>query len=168
MSYQWVIDLVVQAIAPLEKTFANHRLTFLARCTRADLADADVLVTSDQLPEIRAAIEKRIAADGVQDGVSLIAAERDKQRAKWNDAHDDEHDGGMLAGVAAILAARLAEECDSVPVAVYVDGEETREDPWGLAEKHAADPIRRLQIAGALIAAEIDRRLRVQAKEKQA
>lgn len=94
------------------------------------------------------------------DGAARIAIEREKQRAKWGDAHDDEHDGGMLA-------ARLAEECDSVPVAVYVDGEETREDPWGLAEKHAADPIRRLQIAGALIAAEIDRRLRVQAKEKQ-
>ena len=98
------------------------------------------------------------------DGAARIAIEREKQRAKWGDAHDDEHNGGMLAGVAAILAARLAEECDSVSVAVYVDGIETREDPWGLAEKHAADPIRRLQIAGALIAAEIDRRLRAKAE----
>lgn len=33
-----------------------------------------------------------------------VLAEREKQRAKWGDAHDDEHTDGALAGAAACLA----------------------------------------------------------------
>ena len=68
----------------------------------------------------------------------MIAAERERQLGKWDAEHDDGHDDGELIGVAARLIA----------------GER---DEWGLAEKHKHDYVRRHVIAGALIAAEIDR-----------
>jgi hypothetical protein len=82
------------------------------------------------------------------DGAQLIAHEREKQRAKWGDAHDrEEHDGGELARVAACLALQGSDhKIDRLPF-------------WAttLAKKHADDRVHQLTVAGALIAAEIDR-----------
>lgn len=78
-------------------------------------------------------------------GAVDVANERAKQREKWGDSHDDEHSDGMIAAVAAELA--LAH----TPAAGCHSG-----DPWGLLAKHPATRDR-LVIAGALIAAEIDR-----------
>jgi hypothetical protein len=107
-------------------------------------------------------------------GVDLIAQERQRQIAVkgWTLEHDDDHIDGMLR----VAAAHLLEEPDQ------------RHDPAGLeilstlypeswiktlCEKHAAKPdsgefsgrICRLTIAGALIAAEIDRLIRSQTNE---
>jgi hypothetical protein len=84
-------------------------------------------------------------------GVRLIAIERERQKAKWSDEHDDEHTSGDIAVNAAILAVKGTD--------AVVDDELER-DGWGLVEKHAGDYVRRLTIAGALLAAEIDRELR--------
>lgn len=111
-------------------------------------------------------------------GISLIAAERKRQVESegWTPRHDDEHDGSELAWAAVCYAApspvlanvlryrpcncrsascehiggmiQKARPCDPWPW----DGE------WDKRTKHTA--IRKLQIAGALIAAEIDRLLR--------
>lgn len=87
-------------------------------------------------------------------GIELIELERYRQLAKngWTPEHDDEHKNGALAKRAAELAvsgtdARVIDEVDE-------------EDCWGLVKKHKADRIRQLTIAGALIAAEIDRVIR--------
>lgn len=90
-------------------------------------------------------------------GVDRIAAERRRQVIEegWTPAHDDTHRHAMLAIAAGALAvdgtdAHLG-DCDA-----------DAEDPWGLVSKHRGDRIRQLEIAGALIAAEIDRLLRLQ------
>ena len=86
-------------------------------------------------------------------GASDIADERLRQieDERYDALHDDAHDGGELAEVAAELALehtvagyRLRSGAPHIP------------DQWGLARKHP-DTRRRLVIAGALIAAEIDR-----------
>ena len=41
----------------------DFKLTLLCRCTRTDLDDADILITSDNLSDIIKAIQKRIDAD---------------------------------------------------------------------------------------------------------
>jgi len=75
-------------------------------------------------------------------GIEMIAAERAKQMDVWGDNHDDEHDAGEIAVVAANI----------------IDG---RTDEWGLLEKHPRR-VCQLVIAGALIASEIDRLLRLE------
>jgi len=77
------------------------------------------------------------------DGVAMIAAEREKQRAKWSDAHDDQH---VRRELAINAAAILTEQSGT----------------WGLGERHDSR-LDRLVIAGALVAAEIDRMLRLAA-----
>jgi len=85
------------------------------------------------------------------DGVSAIHAEREKQRQQFSDDHDDLHDHSELAYVAAVLAD-----------AAHRFGK----DAWGLLEKHEHDRIAQLRIAGALLAAEIDRLMRLSAKSE--
>jgi hypothetical protein len=93
-------------------------------------------------------------------GAELIADERNRQvNEKGYDAkNDDAYDDGELSDVGAFLAINPDTTAEvSLPV-------------WGsklsdhVREKYAADPIRRLAIAGALIAAEIDRLQRAGAK----
>lgn len=84
-------------------------------------------------------------------GIQLIAAERERQQLSegWSPEHDDEHTNAALAKRAAELAA-IGTDMETI------DHGEDR-DQWGLVEKHKGDRIRQLEIAGALIAAEIDR-----------
>jgi hypothetical protein len=94
------------------------------------------------------------------DGAALIAEERARQRRKWSDRHDDDHDDGSLAAAAAVLAAghlsRIEIDHD---FAADEPGSENDEPFWGdvLLSQHARDRVRQLTIAGALLAAEIDR-----------
>lgn len=102
---------------------------------------------------------------GPMDGIGLIAAERQRQlyEEQWTPAHDDyEHDNGDLA---------LAGACYAKLTKVLIQGVIPFEDisnalcdtdwPWGDSSfKPSVDPIRNLEKAGALIAAEIDRLLR--------
>jgi hypothetical protein len=92
-------------------------------------------------------------------GAERIAAERKRQvEARcWTPEHDDDHTGGELiqAGVAYALAATPdAPLSDDMPVELG-QGWWPWDDHW-----KPSNPIRNLEKAGALIAAEIDRLLR--------
>jgi len=91
-----------------------------------------------------------------EDGAALIASERRRQVAEesWSPEHDDQHQLGQLAIVAAALAVRHTDAHVEDPHE-YVDA--VGLDCWGLVKKHGRDQARALAIAGALIAAEIDR-----------
>lgn len=88
-------------------------------------------------------------------GIERIAAERRRQIGKegWTADHDDEHVGGELAVAAACYAARAGQLDRDDPPDAWPWGDE-----WW---KPNDDPIRDLERAGALIAAEIDRLLRI-------
>jgi hypothetical protein len=101
-------------------------------------------------------------------GAELIADERRRQIEEegWTVEHDSQHEYGTLAVIAASLA------CDGTDAEVHDPFErgnpcaENDGDCWGLIKKHGHksgnNRIKCLTIAGALIAAEIDR---LQAKE---
>jgi hypothetical protein len=83
--------------------------------------------------------------------LSEVHAERERQRARWGDSHDDdEHHAGELAGAAAALAIGISE-----------DGPLTYDDApaWGfdLVAEHENDRRRQLLIATTLLVAEIER-----------
>jgi len=88
--------------------------------------------------------------------ITAIAAERSRQMGRWSAEHDDEHGDGELAVRGAELAL--------VHTDYELNPHEGEHDAWGLVAKHRGDPVRCLTIAGALIAAELDRVLR-QAQE---
>ena len=83
-------------------------------------------------------------------GAECIAAERRRQveECGWDARHDDSHRGGSLAVNAAELAVAHTD--------AQVERPNGDVDPWGLVAR-VPDTLRRLEIAGALIAAEIDR-----------
>jgi len=95
-------------------------------------------------------------------GVERIAAERKRQIEVegWTAEHDEEHEDGELALAASLYAApdhvRLFDVMGSLKAGYF-----RFEDPWpwnkdwDKRKKHSR--MRRLEIAGALIAAEIDR-----------
>lgn len=97
-------------------------------------------------------------ADGLESGIERIAAERQRQISieGWTPEHDDAHVYGELLS-AAYCYFWLARDIKQVPTQPYAW-------PWDRSWwKPSADPIRNLEKAGALIAAEIDRLQRVAA-----
>ena len=97
-------------------------------------------------------------------GSKLIMAERRRQIEKedWSEAHDDGHQSGELRQVAAMCAL------DGTDMSV----EGGYPTDWGLINRHGIDgtkpdQIKLLSIAGALIAAEIDRLLRMPSNENK-
>lgn len=107
-------------------------------------------------------------------GIEIIAAERQRQIdvEGWSSAHDDGHADGSLALVAALYATPIP--LYSVEVIKDDEGRELFfgfDDPWpsdwGVAvdKRLVHDRLRKLAIAGALIAADIDRLLRASGSE---
>lgn len=94
-----------------------------------------------------------LAASPVSDGAALIAAERARQRLVWDRSHDAGHRDGSLA----VIAATLATYGTDAAVMDLAGWRGSLYDPWGLVSKHREDRRRQLVIAGALIAAELDR-----------
>jgi hypothetical protein len=96
-------------------------------------------------------------------GVDLIAAERRRQVVfeGWTPEHDDDHEYGELAIEAACLAVDGTDAIIDHPE--WDENQQT--DPWGLVEKHRNNRVRQLVIAGALLAAEIDRQQRLAVKK---
>ena len=98
-------------------------------------------------------------------GVTRIAAERQRQVAKegWTPEHDDGHHTGALA-LAGMCYAKLAYlQASGIADDMAADAILDNEWPWRDASwKPSPDPIRNLEKAGALIAAEIDRLLRAE------
>lgn len=98
-------------------------------------------------------------------GLKRIAAERDRQiHAEGFDAtHDDAHDGGSIAWAAACYAAPGPVWTQSGPVAPFEDAwPPDWNSEWDKRAIH--DRVHQLEIAGALIAAELDRLLRAGAE----
>lgn len=96
-------------------------------------------------------------------GADLIAAERARQMEQegWTPEHDDAHIGWDLSRAAKcyVLAADYASAYDEPLRKAPADW------PWHFTWwKPTDDPVRMLTKAGALIAAEIDRVQRLQAK----
>jgi len=88
-------------------------------------------------------------------GIELITAERARQQdgEGWSLAHDRGHEYGEISIAAAELAVDGTDACIDIP---------TEPDAWGLLAKHGyrgtkPNRVRALTIAGALIAAELDR-----------
>lgn len=96
-----------------------------------------------------------------QSGVDLIFRERLRQihEKRYDAAHDDTRADGSLIDSAKLILGDDDGELDP-------DLDCGDEDDWAyplakhVHEKYADDPIRRLAIAGAMIAAEIDRLVR--------
>ncbi len=95
-------------------------------------------------------------------GAELIAAERDRQinEEGWSAEHDAEHTGCELAWAATHYVAPGPIKARSLITDEYEADvwPGTWSDVWNKKEKH--DRIKQLVIAGALIAAEIDRILK--------
>ena len=96
-------------------------------------------------------------------GVEFIAAERERQRGKWGDRHDDTHDAGELAMAAA---------CYAVPYPdALASGWSWPFEPETFNRARVEDgpsgQICDLVKAGALIAAEIDRLQRAGDNERE-
>ncbi len=92
--------------------------------------------------------------------IDLIAGEYGKQITKWGPDHDDGHTDGSLAVVAATIAV---DGTDAKVVDPLDRG--SGHDPWGLISKHS-NRLRQLTIAGALIAAELDREIRYEIRKR--
>jgi hypothetical protein len=101
--------------------------------------------------------------EGTKDGVLSIALERLRQQEVegWTPEHDDEHDDGELIHAAACyLDAAKTAEARSDAAQYHTWPPHHGIAFWRWAEewwKPSNDPIRNLEKAGALIAAEIDR-----------
>lgn len=96
-------------------------------------------------------------------GTDAIAAERRRQIERWGDEHDAFHDDHELLDAARcyLSVLTLQREWRKLPSDIHVQMADTPVLPWWPWEeadwKPSADPIRNLEKAGALIAAEIDR-----------
>jgi len=110
----------------------------------------------------------------MENGIELIAKERQRQIVEegWTAEHDEMHVEGEMALAAVCYASPvpifIKEEhgrnigfvdpwpwFDTVEVTRYGDGLTSQVPAWDKRKKHSK--LRRLVIAGALIAAEIDR-----------
>lgn len=114
------------------------------------------------LREVRAEVNRwraehlKATGENMTYAIDLIAGERGKQITKWGSDHDDSHTDGSLAVVAATIAVAGTD-------AKVVDPLERGD--WGLLNKHP-DRLRQLTIAGALIAAELDREIRYEIRKR--
>lgn len=98
-------------------------------------------------------------------GAERIAAERRRQIEEegWDANHDDNTHGDYALAAAGACYALYPDEVFSQPLG---DGQPEPAWPWPDDDKRGIHPpLRRLEIAGALIAAEIDRMLRAESEE---
>jgi|APSaa5957512622_1039677.scaffolds.fasta_scaffold09968_9 hypothetical protein len=85
-------------------------------------------------------------------GIKRIIAERARQMRKWDQEHDSEHD--------LLQLQRTAAELLILPIKGKLF-----HDLWGLCKRYAGDTMRQLEVAGALVAAAIDREYFLKAQE---
>lgn len=93
----------------------------------------------------------------MKDGLQRIIAERKRQveQEGWDEDHDNGHWLGELSAAACCYAEAAEKQVIGLTVEISASWPWTH-DWW----KPSDDPIRNLERAGALIAAEIDRLLR--------
>ena len=96
-------------------------------------------------------------------GIKMIAAERKRQIDE--EGYTLDHDSSHVDGELAFLACYYAQPCMMIRRDVSGDrfiihpDEFRHETGWNVPDRHQHDRNRQLAIAGALIAAELDRRL---------
>lgn len=119
----------------------------------------DVALTEQQRADFRTLLSRMIhefPPDDESDGAHLILAERGRQKSEegWTSSHDDEQEHGELAIAAACYAVTNLDQC---VITDPIEGTDAWpwDHQWDKRQKHGR--IKRLKIAGALIAAEIDR-----------
>lgn len=97
-------------------------------------------------------------------GAERIAAERERQitHEDYGETHDDSHECGEI--IRAAIAYALSAGASIAPVE-FVARSPKFHWPWEPESFKPKDPIRDLVRAGALIAAEIDRLLRLNQSE---
>lgn len=95
-------------------------------------------------------------------GVGMIAKERVRQVKKelWSEVHDDQHTDGEMATAAAAYCESSLRDAANDPSDHDFILENCWPVDWGHEWFKPKTPIKDLVRAGALIAAEIDRRLR--------
>jgi hypothetical protein len=104
---------------------------------------------------------------GSSEGAMRIEQERRRQILEegFTAAHDEEHVFGELSGAASCYARTASRQIGSELYRAEVSAPPCQEWRWSHEWwKPSEDPIRNLEKAGALIAAEIDRLLRDQEK----
>jgi hypothetical protein len=134
---------------------------------------ADSQSLQHEVRQILSAIRRDLVLDGFatpmkyesaapRTGAEMIAVERRQQveREGWTQHHDDSHRNGELA----VSAARYAIQHTKRSALKSLLAKNWR---WGSCWWKPKDPIRDLVRAGALIAAEIDRLQRVEARAKE-
>jgi hypothetical protein len=89
-------------------------------------------------------------------GIELISKMRWEQVYEhgYDKDHDSDHTGGELSKAAAALAC-IGTDAYVEDVVSFIEEDHT--DEWGLCEKLKDNRVKALIVAGALIAAEIDR-----------
>lgn len=100
-------------------------------------------------------------------GLDLIGDEQARQMLQYPPEHDDAHDSGELAAVAAALAIDDADCVPSIDGLDFVGDLVVTEDvDWmtPLVDATRHDRIHQLAMAGAFIASEIDRLLRAKGR----
>lgn len=104
-------------------------------------------------------------AEAAANGIELIAEERQRQIdvEGWSAKHDDCHARGELAIAGATYALNAA--MPIVPSLYWPWAITCLYWPWDMTWWKPSTPIRDLTKAGALIAAEIDRLLRLEKQE---
>lgn len=99
-------------------------------------------------------------------GASLVTNERSRQISDegWTLQHDDKHSGGEIAMAAACYARQAATvPYDYMSAKAYQETPPPPDWPWEASWWKPRNPVRDLARAGALNAAEIDRRIRAAA-----
>lgn len=131
----------------------NRHLATLRR--ERDELRAELLTTHQMA--CRVGLERDELAKLLAGGAGRIARERHRHVTQegYDAAHDDEHTFGTIRVVAAMLACQGTDASVSDPL---------DRDNWNLG-RHPLE--RRLEIAGALLAAELDRPERDSARAKQ-
>lgn len=149
----------VDALRQRENQFADVLKARDEQCNHA------IRVNREEIGQV--AYDRALSDLGYTISVGMIAAERRRQveGESWNSAHDDGHDAGQLALAAACYALESAGR-SSVEYRLGNGGLNINVDALGLYWPFTSEwwkpgtEIRNLVKAGALIAAEIDRRLR--------
>lgn len=121
---------------------------------------------TNQNPERIEVTPPAVASSDGLSGVELIASERQRQISSegWSADHDDTHDKGEMAQAAASYALHAAGISSSYPKGIQNGC--CMWWPWAKRWWKPRTPIKDLVRAGALIAAEIDRLQRIEAKAR--
>lgn len=154
------LDAAREALGKIREAMNNQSLTTHQRWE----AICAVMAYFDSSPAVKKTMNRfnaalspaSASAASAPNGVQLIAAERHRQMGieGWTPEHDAQHTNGELAVAAACYALPYtAVNHTGLPILW----------PWAREWWKPKDRIRNLERAGALIAAEIDRLMRVEA-----